>query len=532
MKFSLWAAMCIWALESHAAGEQEGIIYYKCGMPEPAKKILLDEVAQGEADWACCYYLGEIYAGEQKADSALFFYRKGLAQEADQPLCVVGEGKLFLKTDVRKAEDLFARALSGKNKKNPEVLLAIARAYAGEHSAQAETYLQRAKEADPHLAEVYVLAGDLLAARNQNGDACSNYEQAIYFNPACIEAYVKYARIYSGTNPQAGLDMLQKLQAVDTTGVIAAREMAEIYYATSRYGEAIPAFEKIIDSKYCTVRELVRYATVLYHQGKFDRSLSMAEKVLAKNPDHVVVRRIMMYDLYELKRYEEGLKAGEQFFKASSSTDCIAQDYIFYGRLLLAAKQVEAALPELRKGLSLDSGKVEVYKDIAKGYEKLNRYDSAIVYYSDFLRKGEEKVTMADWFMVGKFHYFASDTPDTTVSAKERRLVHLVAADSIFGYVAEKIPDHYLGNFWRARVNSALDPETEKGLARPYYEAAQALLEKDGKAHLRMLVECYSYLGYYHYLKNEITESKTYWSKILALEPENEVAKKALDGMK
>lgn len=47
-----------------------------------------------------------------------------------------------------------------------------------------------------------------------------------------------------------------------------------------------------------------------------------------------------------------------------------------------------------------------------------------------------------------------------------------------------------------------------------------------------MLVECYSYLGYYHYLKNEITESKTYWSKILALEPENEVAKKALDGMK
>lgn len=103
--------------------------------------------------------------GEQKADSALFFYRKGLALEADQPLCVVGEGKLFLKTDVRKAEELFARALSGKNKKNPEVLLAIARAYAGEHSAQAETYLQRAKGADPHLAEVYVLAGDLLAAQ-------------------------------------------------------------------------------------------------------------------------------------------------------------------------------------------------------------------------------------------------------------------------------------------------------------------------------------------------------------------------------
>lgn len=532
MKFSLLTAICIWVLDTHAAGEQEGIVYYKCGMSGLAKSILLDKVAHGQADWVCCYYLGEIYAGEQKADSAMFFYRKGLTLEPGQPLFLVGEGKLALKTDEKKAEELFEQALSGKNKKNPEVLLAVARAYAGERPAQAEAYLKKAKEVAPRDAGVYVLAGDLLVSQNQKGDACSNYEQAIYFDPACVEAYVKYARIYSGTNPQVGLDMLQKLQPVDPTGVIAAREMAEIYYVSSRYEEAIPAYEKFIDSKCATPRELVRYATVLFHQGKFERSLSTAEKVLAQDPDNVVMKRIRMYDLYELKQYDEGIKAGKQFFEASASTDHIAQDYIFYGRLLLAAKQIEAALPELQKGLSLDSGKVEIYKEIAKGYEKLNRYDSAIVYYSDFLRKGKEKVTMADWFMVGKYHYFASDIPDTVAGAKELRLSHLSAADSVFGYVAEKIPDSYLGNFWRARVNSALDPETEKGLARPYYEAARKLLEKDGKGHLRLLVECYSYLGYYHYLKNDIAASKEYWNKILTLEPKNEVAKKALDGMK
>ena len=33
-----------------------------------------------------------------------------------------------------------------------------------------------------------------------------------------------------------------------------------------------------------------------------------------------------------------------------------------------------------------------------------------------------------------------------------------------------------LWNFWRARTNSALDPETSQGLAKPYYEGVAALL--------------------------------------------------------
>ena len=84
----------------------------------------------------------------------------------------------------------------------------------------------------------------------------------------------------------------------------------------------------------------------------------------------------------------------------------------------------------------------------------------------------------------------------------------------------------------RARVNSALDPETEQGLARPYYQAAAQILEKDTRKKLKLIIECYSYLGYYYYLQKDIPESKTYWNKILNLQPENEVARKAIEGMK
>lgn len=52
-----------------------------------------------------------------------------------------------------------------------------------------------------------------------------------------------------------------------------------------------------------------------------------------------------------------------------------------------------------------------------------------------------------------------------------------MSADSVFHAIAEAAPDSYLGNFWRARANSALDPETTQGLAKPFYEEVAALLE-------------------------------------------------------
>ena len=94
-------------------------------------------------------------------------------------------------------------------------------------------------------------------------------------------------------------------------------------------------------------------------------------------------------------------------------------------------------------------------------------------------------------------------------------------------------PDSYLGNFWRARTNSALDPETTQGLAKPYYEEVAAfLIDKNDPRYNSALIECYSYLGYYYLVANKLPESKEYWNKILAIDPANATAKRALDGIK
>ena len=108
----------------------------------------------------------------------------------------------------------------------------------------------------------------------------------------------------------------------------------------------------------------------------------------------------------------------------------------------------------------------------------------------------------------------------------------LTKADEIFAQVAQRVPTNYLGNFWRARVNSLLDPETSQGLAKPYYEAALALLSQQPQASQSLMIECESYLGYYYFLQKDYEQSKEHWRNILKLDPEHAAAKQALEGMK
>ena len=62
---------------------------------------------------------------------------------------------------------------------------------------------------------------------------------------------------------------------------------------------------------------------------------------------------------------------------------------------------------------------------------------------------------------------------------------------------------------WRARTNSAMDPETTDGLAKPYYEKVMdMLLSKNEPKYNSALIECYSYLGYYYLLKSDYPTSK------------------------
>ncbi len=77
-----------------------------------------------------------------------------------------------------------------QNKKNPEVLCGIGRAfYNMKDTTNAKIYAEYALKANKEYGQAYTLLGDIAARAEDGNAAIQNYQQAIYFSPKEPEAY-------------------------------------------------------------------------------------------------------------------------------------------------------------------------------------------------------------------------------------------------------------------------------------------------------------------------------------------------------
>ena len=408
----------------------------------------------------------------------------------------VKQAATMIKENPAKASEAFDELMKGKNKKNTSLLVQIGRAYLDQgKTAEAAEYAQRAKDVNSKCAVAYLLSGDVALKLNDVNKASSDYNQAIYLDENCSEAYFKYAQVYKGVDPQLSLDMLMRLQTKAPDDNRISKELADVYYTMGQYGKAKEAYESYLKVGTPTEQDYTRYAMLLY---------------------------------LELKDYKEGLEAAATFFSNPGNPDYVYLDYVYFARLLEADKQYDEAVAQFDKALAMDKSHTEIYKDISDVYEKERDFPKAIEAYKNYLGGMKGDPDISDLFLYGRLNYYAA----TDSAYQDKQPLYLAEADTIFAQVAAKVPDNYLGNFWRARVNSLRDPETTQGLAKPYYEAALSILEQKPDATKSVLVECNSYLGYYYFVKEDYNQSKLYWNKILEIDPGNETATKALGGIK
>lgn len=459
-----------------------------------------------------------------------------MAQSADNDWKAgVDRVKGLIQSNPTQATDEAELLLKGKNKKNLELVVALGNAYldAGK-LPEAETYLALAKKINPRSAIASVLEGDIAVAKKEAGTACQLYEQAIFFDPKCEEAYLKFADVYKGASPQLAIEKLEQLRAINPTSTVPDKKLAEIYYLNNRFDKAADAYSRFINSPEATEDDLMKYAFALFLSHKFEQSLDIANKGLQRNSRHAAFNRLAMYNYTDLKRYDEAQKAATAFFNSSDKADFSYLDYMYFGHLLNAVKKYDEAVVQYKKALELDPTKTDLWREISTAYENGNHYPEAIAAYKQYYATlPVDKQTPDMQFQLGKLYYGQGTQTDSLVINAVGRKAALASADSVFAVIAQAAPDSYLGNFWRARTNSALDPETSQGLAKPYYEGIVTLLTgKNDPRYNPALIECYSYLGYYYLVANKLPESKEYWNKILAIDPANATAKKALDGLK
>ncbi|WP_321332932.1 tetratricopeptide repeat protein [uncultured Bacteroides sp.] len=441
--------------------------------------------------------------------------------------------KELVQTNAQQATEEINQLLKGKNKKDPDLLVAIGRVYldAGK-SSDAEIYLDQAKKVNNKYPAVYLLEGDIALSKKDGGAACQFYEQAIYFDPNCKEAYLKYAHVYKEANPEQAIEMLLRLKEIAPDYLPADKELADVYYKSNQFAKAIEVYARFINSPEATEDDMLKYAFALFLNHDFTKSLEITQLGLQRNSHYAPFNRLAMYNYTDLKLYEQGLKAADDFFNHSDNPDFSYLDYMYYGHLLSVSKKYDEAIVQYEKALKLDSLKTDLWREISNAYENMSNYVSAIDSYKKYFASFTADLQTPDLlFQLGKLYYEEGTMPALQDLAIKK--TSLVEADSVFSIIVEKVPESYLGLFWRARANSALDSETTQGLAKPYYEATLSLLAGKNEARYNpVIIECYSYLGYYYLINNKLLQSKEYWTKILSIDPTNSTAKKALAGIK
>ncbi len=516
-------------MNTKAGTPSKGTELFEAGMYAEARRYFKAQVPSGESN----YYLGEIAYAGGKTDSASMYYDRGLATDPPFVLCYVGKSKLMLKTDVKEAEATMQKAFIDRtSKKDPAIYTAIGNAYvANKMYAKAKEYFNQAHDLDKEYAGAYIAEGDMLMAEKNVSEAAGKYDMAAFVDKSNKTSRLRLAEIYANVNPEQAEITVNELIAMDNTYAPAYKQLGELYYAKGQAGKAAEAYARYMSLGEADPADHARYASILFFNKDYKNSLDEVEKVLVKDPDNSVMKRLLGYNLFELEEHERALVAMSLFMNDPKSRH-IATDYKYYARILNKNNRDSLAVEYYNKALEADpADKSVILKEAAQACESMKKYVMAGMFYEKYIESVAEPGS-TDYFYCGRDYYYAGGQMEIKADVDSLERIRLFQkADQNFAKVAELSPSSYLGNFWRARVQASLDPETTQGLAKPYYEQALTILETNPSKYSDELQECYKYLGYYYYQQNDKEASISYWKKVLEIAPDDKVATEALKGL-
>ncbi len=427
-------------------------------------------------------------------------------------------------------------------KKDVKALAAIGRAYLDvKDTANTRKYADMAiaitnKSKTGKVGDGFMLMGDLEYYKDDPGAAAAMYQNAYYYEPNNINAYVKYARVMRGVSPDMAVEQLEKVRSLDANYPVDA-EAAHIYYEAAKkngsymqkvleyYGKVTPAKLYDHDPSYLT-----EYALAAFANQKNDVSKNLALYGLSKKPRNAGYNRLALYNSVELKQYEEAKGYVDALFNKSDSVELTANDYKFAGITFSALKDYDSAITYYNRQLESVSDpaqKANVMKDLSDAYKGKGDFEKSLQLYEEYL-KLNPKVGINDYNGLANIYrnQAANQQGDAQVASVNK-------AVEIYKTMEEKYPSNAdFCNFMAARTLGLIDATQAKGLAKPYYEKLAKIVEEKGvkdNSDKARLSEAYTYLGIYFYkIKNDSASAKPYFEKLLQLDPENETAKQVL----
>ena len=418
-----------------------------------------------------------------------------------------------------------AKTAYKKNKKNPDALMKIARAFFEQKdTAGARQFANYANEAGKpkyQYAPAYLLLGDIESAYGTDGGkAAGYYNQAINFDPKNPEGYKKWAMVYRKISPSQAAAKLRDMKANCPNEDIDAFT-AHIYMLAGDEKQAYENYKKADISKLdkAYLNEFVRCS---YFTGHFQDALNAAEAGIKIEPRNPTFNRLAMFSNYELKNYDAAKGYINKYFNETDSAKFSEYDH-FYTALIYQALEDKANMyVHYDKALELvnDSSMIKrwaIQKAISDSYLKEKNVDQAITYTNDMLASKPDANFDDEEGLANIYSKWGDADP-----AKKNDYVK--KAVEIFRNAGQKYPiQQVYATYMAASTINKIDDNMKNSLAKNDYLKVIDLLATKAdrsKGEDTMLKTAYHYMMFNSYINKNVAGAKDYADKILAIDPE------------
>ncbi len=545
MKFKSLLTLCLAgaSITAVAQGYKDGIEYYKADQFKNAKELLIRNINNADTDKAASYYyLGCIAMKEGNNAEALELFNKGIESNANYAYNYVGLGAIDLANNLPKAAEKQFKAAEKLAKKDLSVYVAVARAYYNAdpvaYSAEIEKKLDKVRKSSdnfaPKDADFYMLIGDMAADQSDWGKAASQYEMATSYEPSATEAYVKGASMYLKLNPTYAIDMLKKLLAMNPTSALGQRELADKYYDTKNYKEAVVEYAKYVKNPNHFKQDEDRYAFLLFFSGDYKAGYDFATKLLAENPANFTAQRYQFMNAAQMPEMKDQLlPMAEALVANHNETNRFAAiDYTLIADEFKNAKQYDKAIAVLEEGIKEMPENASFYKSLAMLYVEQNQIAKAADTYKGYITNLANP-GFNDKSQYATFCYYGAIEAKATDADRSNALFD--EATAIAQELAEKYPTvprgyKMLGDIKVQRANEA---EVAVIAFDEYKKACDIIVNEGNAAQFASDAKVvFNYLGNYYLEQGDVETAKVYFYKYLEIDPNNNAYRSFVEGLK
>jgi tetratricopeptide (TPR) repeat protein len=434
------------------------------------------------------------------------------------------------KTDNLAAQNEFFTFIDGKKYKK-ELKKTKALIAAGQQFLKAGLYQQAAElgrlayEQDGTNYDAVMLYGDATYELKDYGTASAKYEEATQIKPKEKSAYLKSADVYKYINPDYSLEILKKFKEKFPDDPDVNKSMGAIYYYQNKVAEAKQAYDTYFAaSNGGDIEAQEQYAIILFAEKNYQASLDKVNEILPKNPKALSLNRMKFYNLMELMQTQAAKEASDKFFGMFTDTLYNATDYKYLGQLAEINMDTALMVKSYEKAFKLDPENKDVLVGLSEAYEKIGEADKSVEAYKKYIEltnPGSANGILKE----GKIYYSCAAALEGKAEKNDLKKRYVEEGDKLFAKLEELAKESYLGPFWRARIQTIMDPENPIESVKDCYDKAYERLANKDESYNQERKECLVYTAFYFFKKDDYTQAADYCDKVLAIDPNHSLAK-------